>query len=75
MTRFDKWFRAQFGKPPGGRMDSQRLLEASRAAEVQATIARHRLVMQTNYENMRDAAYKAWLARNMGKKELEANRG
>jgi hypothetical protein len=59
---FDKWFVAQFGKPPSPHKKLYKLREACAAAGHAYWSAELALREREEYEARRDAAVKAWRA-------------
>lgn len=61
--KFSKWFEAQFGKQPVPGVTSERLRVEYIQAINREVLARSRFEARKAWDLRRDAAYKAWLAK------------
>lgn len=61
---FDLWFRAQYGPEPSGNLSWKQQARDVRALETTAQKARDALDERWRWASWRDAALKAWVARD-----------
>lgn len=61
-TEFSEWFEAQFGPRPYGPASDGKLIKEFRVADSEYTRTKTRLGVRRDWNRLRDAAYKAWLA-------------